>query len=562
MELMKLFLISSFLFLINIFPQSNPSLQKLSKEFFNWRTITQPVTGDDVPRIERPDGWVPDYSPTSLRHYEEKYQEFSKRLRNIDRKGWSRADSVDYLLLHSAIERVNWELNVLRLPYSHPEFYVFQTLGTIHDLLVVSSSMTKKRANNIIVRLKKIPETLKDAKDNLKNPVSAFADIAIGMLTGSAENLQKSFSFLKKDYPRYFNEKIDKSVTYAAQALNNYIDWLKNNRARMNKSYSIGRKNYEYFLKNIALVPYSPEELLLMSNAEWNRAVTFDTIEKLKNKNLPPLKIFSSIDKQIHQNKIDQEAIRNLLVEKNVMSVPVWIKHYTNRPFPDYLLPMSGYGENDDFTSPARLDEDCVRYIPNPSDDLSYFSRATAQDPRPIIIHEGVPGHYFQLAQSWKNPDPVRRHYFDSNSNEGIGFYVEELMLQLGLFDNSPHSKEIIYSFMRLRALRVNVDVNLALGIYSIEQAGNYLASTVPMDKESAVHEAGFFASTPGQAITYQIGKIQILQLISDAKIYLGDKFNLKNYHDYMMVNGNVPVALQRWEYLGLKDEIKKLWPK
>ncbi|MGA7838479.1 MAG: DUF885 family protein, partial [Ignavibacteriaceae bacterium] len=255
----------------------------------------------------------------------------------------------------------------------------------------------------------------------------------------------KSFSFLKKDYPRYFNEKIDKSVTYATQALNNYIDWLKNHRNRMNKSYSIGRKNYEYFLKNIALVPYSPEELLLMSNAEWNRAVTFDTIEKLKNKNLPPLKIFSSIDKQIHQNKIDQEAIRNLLVEKNVMSVPVWIKHYTNRPFPDYLLPMSGYGENDDFTSPARLDEDCVRYIPNPSDDLSYFSRATAQDPRPIIIHEGVPGHYFQLAQSWKNPDPVRRHYFDSNSNEGIGFYVEELMLQLGLFDNSPHSKEIIY---------------------------------------------------------------------------------------------------------------------
>jgi uncharacterized protein (DUF885 family) len=202
-----------------------------------------------------------------------------------------------------------------------------------------------------------------------------------------------------------------------------------------------------------------------------------------------------------------------------------------------------------------------VRYIPKPSPNLSYFSLATAKDPRPIIIHEGVPGHYFQLAQSWKNPDKLRRHYFDSNSNEGIGFYVEELMLQLGLFDNCPHSKEIIYSFMRLRALRVNVDVNLALGNYSIEDAANYLASTVPMDKESAIGEAGFFASTPGQAITYQIGKIQILKLISDAKIKLGNKFNLKDYDDYMMVNGNVPIALQRWEYLGLKDEINKLWP-
>ncbi len=329
----------------------------------------------------------------------------------------------------------------------------------------------------------------------------------------------------------------------------------------MEKEFNVGRKHYEYFLKNIALVPFSPEELLLMSKTEWNRAVAFDAIEKLKNKGVPSLKIFSSIYEQIRQNEIDENSIRNFLVDKDVMSVPGWIKHYTNKPMPDYLIPMSGYGEGDDFTSPTRLDANCVRYIPQPSPDLSYFSLATAKDPRPIIIHEGVPGHYFQLVQSWKNPDQVRRHYFDSNSNEGIGFYVEELMLQLGLFDNSPHSKEIIYSFMRLRALRVNVDVNLALGNFSIEDAANYLSSTVPMDKESAISEAGFFASTPGQAITYQIGKIQILKLISDAKIILGDKFSLKDYHDYMMVNGNVPIALQRWEYLGLNDEIKKLWP-
>ena len=81
------------------------------------------------------------------------------------------------------------------------------------------------------------------------------------------------------------------------------------------------------------------------------------------------------------------------------------------------------------------------------------------------------------------------------------------------------------------------------------------------MDKESAEGEAGFFAQTPGQGISYQIGKIQLLKLIADAKVNLGDKFNLKKFHDYMMQNGNVPIALMRWEYLGLKDEISKLWP-
>lgn len=114
---------------------------------------------------------------------------------------------------------------------------------------------------------------------------------------------------------------------------------------------------------------------------------------------------------------------------------------------------------------------------------------------------------------------------------------------------------------MRLRALRVDVDINLALDNYTIEDAGEYLSSTVPMDLTTGIDEARFFAYNPGQAITYQIGKLQILNLIADAKILLGDEFDLKDYHDYMMQNGNVPIALQRWEYLGLKDEIEKLWP-
>jgi uncharacterized protein (DUF885 family) len=69
-----------------------------------------------------------------------------------------------------------------------------------------------------------------------------------------------------------------------------------------------------------------------------------------------------------------------------------------------------------------------------------------------------VPGHYFQLCLGWRNPDPIRRHYYDSAANEGIGFYAEEMMLQAGYFGDNPHTRETIYSFMRLRALRVEVD--------------------------------------------------------------------------------------------------------
>jgi uncharacterized protein (DUF885 family) len=226
---------------------------------------------------------------------------------------------------------------------------------------------------------------------------------------------------------------------------------------------------------------------------------------------------------------------------------------------PEYLRAMQGLGEVDDFTSPSRLKENCIRYVTEPSGNLGYFWRATAEDPRPITVHEGIPGHYFQLCLSWKHEDPIRRHYYDSGANEGIGFYAEEMMLQAGLFDDSPHTREIIYNFMRLRALRVEVDVKLALGKFTLEQAAKYLREKVPMDEETARQEAIAFATSPGGAMTYQIGKLQILKFLADARMEQGDKFNLRAFHDFVWKNGNVPIALQRWEYLGTNDEIATL---
>jgi uncharacterized protein (DUF885 family) len=71
------------------------------------------------------------------------------------------------------------------------------------------------------------------------------------------------------------------------------------------------------------------------------------------------------------------------------------------------------------------------------------------------------------------------------------------------------------------------------------------------MDAETAREEASFFASEPGQAITYQVGKLQILSFLADARRAQGDRFSLRAFHDYLLENGNVPIALQRMELLG-----------
>src|SRR5207244_10442201 len=116
--------------------------------------------------------------------------------------------------------------------------------------------------------------------------------------------------------------------------------------------------------------------------------------------------------------------------------------------------------------------------------------------------------------------------------------------------DDSPHTRKIIYNFMPLRALRVEVDVKLALGEFTLEQAAKYLEQKVPMDSDTARQEAIAFCTGPGQAITYQIGKLQITKFLAEARMQQGDKFNLCVFHDFVWKNGNVPIAFQQREYL------------
>ena len=71
------------------------------------------------------------------------------------------------------------------------------------------------------------------------------------------------------------------------------------------------------------------------------------------------------------------------------------------------------------------------------------------------------------------------------------------------------------------------------------------------MDEITARQEAIAFATSPGGAITYQIGKLQILNFLAAARMQQGDKFNLRAFHDFVWKNGNVPISLQRSEYLG-----------
>jgi uncharacterized protein (DUF885 family) len=539
-------------------------LSVLADEFWKWRARTQPFSSDDIPRIDRPSG-PRDWSAAGIAKQRDALAAFERTWKAMDTRGWSVPAQVDYRLIGSAIARVHWELDVNARWRRDPTFYLDQTVGAVTEVLLIPPA--PETAAVLTQRITDIPLILKNAKANL-HPIRPFAELAIASLTDIRPKLEPiadqaaNLAGMSSDTPgaienarRQAHEQINSAIT----ALEDYRAWLQSNLASMPEATAIGSDNYEYFLRYVALIPYSPEEMLELSRQEWARSVAFETYEKRRNRDVPELTMAVSTEAEIERATRDESAIRAFLVANRILTVPPDIPHYELRAMPKYLAALSDFDEMDDFTGLARPKDPGIRWIAPPSPELGYFWLAETKDARPDIVHEGVPGHFFQMSLSRRNPDPIRRQYYDSGVNEGIGFYSEEMMLQHGLFDDSPHTREIIYNFMRLRALRVDVDVKLALGEFKIAQAADYLAKHVPMDAKTAHNEASFFASTPGQAITYQVGKSQILAFLADARTAEGDKFDLLKFNDALWSNGNVPIVLQRWEYLGDDAELRAL---
>jgi len=437
-------------------PAQNPeteALDKLAGDFWTWRAKYAPFTDDDVNRIERPGG-VRDWSAAAIDNQRKDLAEFEARWKKIDIKGWPVPKQVDYKLIGSALSRVQWELDVNPRWKRDPTFYLAQTLTPVVEALTVPRPYDAAHSREILTRIDNIPAILQQGKANLTNRPAPFATVAIQALENIRPRLREMATALLGS-TTLKEQELNRATDHAADALDKFRQWLQEKLPTLPKETALGRDAYLFFLKNVALMPYSPEELLAMGQQEWNRAVAFEAFERERNRNVPPLKLASNTDSWIKDAAAKELSIREFLDKHGILTVPNWFQHYTLRPMPPYLHALEGFGETDDFTSASRLKDNCIRYVDPPSGNLGYFWRATAEDPRPITVHEGIPGHYFQLCLSWKHEDPIRRHYYDSGANEGIGFYAEEMMLQAGFVRRQPaHARDHLQFHATARAAR------------------------------------------------------------------------------------------------------------
>lgn len=177
--------------------------------------------------------------------------------------------------------------------------------------------------------------------------------------------------------------------------------------------------------------------------------------------------------------------------------------------------------------------------------NLADMSTVPKYDMEALAYHEAIPGHHMQIAiaQELQGLPKFRLYGHYGSYTEGWGLYAESLPTELGFYQD-PYSEFGRLSMELWRASRLVVDTGIHFYKWTKEQAIEYLAQNTPYSEDKNLKEVERYFIMPGQAVTYKVGQLKILELRQKAKKALKDKFDIKEFHDVILKNGAVPFSV------------------
>jgi uncharacterized protein (DUF885 family) len=396
-----------------------------------------------------------------------------------------------------------------------------------------------------------MPALVEQGKQNLTRPVRLYAQLAIDSARSIDSLFTDSLMTLAKDLSPAEKNELVKSREAALTALHGFADWLERRLPGMVPFKPMGEENYNYILKNIYLLPLDAKQVEMLGQSELARYRALESLltdpsladpDPSRSKNIPP-------DQQAFLKAYEsrQEEMINFLKTNKLISVPEYLGPFYIRQLPEAFKPTSPGG----FMNPPGIydrDPSGFYFIPtyNPA-SKNFYIRAAIEDPRPILGHEGIPGHFLQLSIANHVPNEIRRQHGDGIFVEGWALYGEEMLMRTGLYPNNSPGQGQILRLSRYRAARIGVDVNLHTGKWTFDQAVKYFMEAGGLDREAATGEAAGAAASPTQKITYMVGKWQIMRLLGKYRDKHGANFRLGQFHDDLLKNGSLPLSIEEW---------------
>jgi uncharacterized protein (DUF885 family) len=525
-------------------------LHRLADEYYHWRNQEFPVASSDA-GLHTWDNRLTDYSLSALLARRLHVKEVLGKVRAMPTANWSKDERIDWLLFRSELEGIVFFDRVMDFEETDPQTYVNECSNGIFSLLKKEYDTPRNRSLAATARLKQMPFVIEQGKQNLNKPVRLYAQLAIDSARSIDSLFTDSLMTLAKDLSPAEKNDLVKARDAALGSIHGFADWLERRLPGMIPFKAMGEENYNYLLKNIYLLPIDAKQLEMLGQTELAR---YRALESL----LPDPSLADPNPARSQNIPKDQEAFLkayesreaemiNFLKANHLVTLPSYLGRFEIRQLPEAFKPTSPGG----FMNPPGVydkDSSGFYFIPtyNPA-SKNFYIRAAIEDPRPILGHEGIPGHFLQLSIANHLTDEIRRQHSDGIFIEGWALYGEEMLMRTGLYPNNSASQGQILRLSRYRAARVGVDVNLHTGRWTFEQAVKYFMEAGGLDREAATGEAAGAAASPTQKITYMTGKWQIMRLLGKYRDKQGANFRLGQFHDDLIRNGSLPLSIVEW---------------
>ena len=484
---------------------------------------------------------LPDYTPQGLAAQERALAGFLARAADMNVAAFSRAEQADWLAVRSKLAQQWFWLKVSRPFARDPGLYVDQMLYPPMTELPVAGPAKDR----LLARLRLIPQVAEQGKRTLKEGAADYADLALFNLEnadGVGHNhpwravppagvigwFDDMVARAKEQQPELLPD-----IMAARAAAIDFRDWLKTNRPKMTGKAGVGEARFNWYLKNVKLLPYTADQLYVLGARETQRLWSIHALEEHRNRALPPLLPAASKEEYDRRKADTKAAITQWLKDEAIITVPDDIGTlYVNVP-----------------------------WIERPG-GRNFWEEVQYRDPSPDLFHATIPGHAFDGRMDARDTHPIRSRIDDGVRAEGWGVYLEEAAQKLGFFEGRPRVRELIDIFGIFRAVRVAGDVDLQLNRKTVKDVvAEWRAATPWLDENVARVDAEIYLRRPpGYGIGYTVGMIEMQKLLADVRRQEGDKFELKRFHDRLMTIGRLPFSLIRYDMTGQDDEVKRFW--
>jgi uncharacterized protein (DUF885 family) len=547
---------------VSVHAAADPAkLQTIAHDYYQWEDAAYPVrtsgSGD-----HRYDSRLTDYKMSEVLARRRHVGDLITQVNSLDSAGWTKDERVDLLLFQAQIAAADFFGRRLNPESTDPQVYVNECSNAIFSLLQKEYAPHRTRAIAASARLEQVPALLQTARENLTQPMKLYATLAIDAIRGGDELYTVSLMTLADQLTAPERKRLAKARDEAVKALHDYADWLSSRLAKMPDWQPMGEETYNYLLKHVLLLPFDAHDVAHLGEVELARYRALEAMLKDPNLASPDPARAQHVPKDQAEFLAAYQArlkeIVDFLQLNKLVSIPSYLGAFEIRQLPEAFKPTSPGG----FMNPPGIydkDPGGFYYIPTyDPNSRNFYIRAAIEDPRPILGHEGIPGHFLQLSVANHVKDEIRRHHSDSVFAEGWALYGEEMMLREGLYPETSAGAGQILRLARYRAARIGVDVNLHTGRWSFEQAVQYFMDAGGLDQEAAAGEAAGAASNPSQKICYITGKWQIMRLLGRYRDAQGVNFRLGAFHDLLISYGSLPLSVIEWLMLDDDTSVRR----